>query len=131
MILLATLLAAATVAEEPKIDCANPMAQLAMTICAGRDFKTADTEMNAQWESTAAVMKRRDKDLDRKRDTRPGYFETLLAGQRAWLTYREQHCRSEGYTMRGGSAEPMVNSNCKTKLTRARIAQLKDLTQEY
>ena len=68
---------------------------------------------------------------DRKRDTRPGYFDTLLAGQRAWLTYRDQHCRSEGYTMRGGSAEPMVASQCKAKLTRARTEQLKDLMQEY
>ena len=131
MMIIAMLMANAAMVESPTLDCENATAQIDMTLCAGQDFKAADAEMNAQWALTSAAMKRNDKSLDRKRDTRPGYFDTLLAGQRAWLTYRDQHCRSEGYTMRGGSAEPMVANQCKAKLTRARTGQLKDLMQEY
>ena len=131
MMIIPMLMANAAMVESPTLDCENATAQIDMTMCAGQDFKAADAEMNAQWALTSAAMKRDDKTLDRKRDTRPGYFDTLLAGQRAWLTYRDQHCRSEGYTMRGGSAEPMVASQCKAKLTRARTEQLKDLMQEY
>ena len=87
--------------------------------------------MNAQWKITVARMKAIDADFDRTQDNRPGYFDTLLAAQRVWLTYRDKHCASEGYTMRGGSAEPMVISGCQIQLTEARTKQLKDLIEEY
>lgn len=123
------LLSAAAAAQDP--DCANPVTQSDMNVCAYQDFKRADAALNAQWTITTAQMKERDRDTLRPEDTRPGYFDTLLAGQRAWLTYREQHCASEGYLMRGGSAEPLLISGCQTQLTEARTAQLKSLIEEY
>lgn len=129
--IFATLLAMAAAAQEPEVDCDNAMAQFELNACAYKDYERADAAMNAQWKLTAARMKERDRELDRSYDNRPGFFDTLLAAQRAWLTYRDQHCASEGYTMRGGSAEPMVISGCQTQLTEARTAQLKSLIEEY
>ena len=129
--ILATMLALTAAAQNPEIDCDNAMAQFESNPCAYKEFERADAAMNAQWKVTAARMKKIDAEFDRTQDNRPGYFDTLLAAQRAWLTYRDKHCASEGYTMRGGSAEPMVISGCQTQLTDARTKQLKDLLEEY
>ena len=129
--ILATLIALAAAAQEPEVDCDNAMAQFELNACAYKEYERADAAMNAQWKVTAARMKEIDADFDRSQDNRPGYFDTLLAAQRAWLTYRDQHCASEGYTMRGGSAEPMMISGCQTQLTEARTKQLKELIEEY
>ena len=129
--ILSTLLLLAASAQEPEIDCDNAMAQFELNACAYKEFERADAAMNAQWKVTSERMKVIDADFDRTQDDRPGYFDTLLAGQRAWLTYRDKHCASEGYTMRGGSAEPMVISGCQTQLTEVRTKQLQELIEEY
>lgn len=109
--------------------------QSAMNICAAREFAAADARLNTQWSLTRTEMKRRDKNWDEgtspEWDDRPGYFATLLEAQRAWIKYRDAHCRVDGYTARGGSLEPLLVSTCKTALTKARTAQLRDLALEY
>ncbi|MBB3032676.1 lysozyme inhibitor LprI family protein [Alteriqipengyuania lutimaris] len=127
MILTAMLLLSGAQAAEPKVDCKEPTTQSAMNICAGRDYAAADRKLNAAWDKASAEMKRLDKDTDYE-DGRPGYFQTLLTAQRAWLVYRDTHCRSEGYLARGGSMEPMLISGCKAKLTRERTVKLRELT---
>jgi len=75
-------------------------------------------------------MKARDKawqDNATRPDNRPGFFASLLEAQRAWLTFRDAHCRLEGYYARGGSLEPLLVSTCKTALTEARIGELRAL----
>lgn len=128
MILIAPLL---LLAQTPMIDCEEPMTQMAMNHCAFEDFKEADAALNLQWSLTVAEMKRRDDSFDSTWDDRPGYFDTLLEGQRAWLTYRDAHCRSEGYVGRGGSIEPLLVSSCKAHLTRLRTADLEELARTY
>lgn len=118
-------------AGEPAPDCDNAVTQMAMNQCAQLEYTAADAELNAQWKITSAAMKQRDANLDREYDSRPGYFETLLAAQRAWLAYRDNHCRSAGYFARGGSMEPMLVSFCLAKLTAARTEQLKELVETY
>ena len=84
--------------------------------------------MNVQWKRTRAVMKRRDADrleYQPEGDGRPGYMKTLLEAQRAWLQYRDAHCRAEGFNARGGSLEPLLVSTCKTALTQRRTQELK------
>ncbi len=129
--MLMSLMLLAAAAQDPEIDCDNAMAQFELNACAYKEYERADAAMSAQWKITSARMKERDRELDRSTDKRPGYFDTLLAAQRAWLTYRDKHCASEGYAMRGGSAEPMVISGCQAQLTEARTVQLKELIEEY
>lgn len=129
--IFATLLALAAAAQDPEVDCDNAMSQPDLNACAYQEYERADAALNAQWKLTAAKLKEQDKGFDRSYDKRPGFFDTELAAQRAWLTYRDQHCASEGYSMRGGSAESMVISGCRAQLTEARTKELKDLIADY
>jgi uncharacterized protein YecT (DUF1311 family) len=72
-------------------------------------------------------MRERDNQHDAIYDERPGYFEVLIAAQRAWLQYRDAHCQSEGYEARGGSLELLLVSTCKRRLTEERTEQLRSL----
>jgi len=119
--------AAAIEAPEPDDDCDDPQTQQRMNFCAALDFGAADAALNAQWELTAAAMKARDIEIDREYDRQPGHHETLLEGQRAWLEYRDAQCRSEGFMMRGGSMQPMIENHCKAYMTELRIQQLRDM----
>ncbi|MDP3781306.1 MAG: lysozyme inhibitor LprI family protein [Sphingopyxis sp.] len=130
MIFSALLLLAAT-ADDPSIDCDNQRYQVEMNYCAGKDYEVADVALNARWKLTAATMRARDKTIDRRYDTQPTHYDALLAAQRAWLTYRDQHCLNEGFAARGGSMAPMLHSGCMARLTKARTAELQALVEEY
>lgn len=106
--------------------CNSPRSQAAMTQCAGLAFQQADAAMTAQWKRTYAYMKGRDAQ-DTSRGGGFGYAGAMLAGQRAWLQYRDTECVIEGGEFAGGSAQPMAQAQCKTRLTQARTAQLKTL----
>ncbi|MGB3470915.1 MAG: lysozyme inhibitor LprI family protein [Erythrobacter sp.] len=115
---------------DPEWNCDNPMRQQEMNWCAANDYAEADEALNAQWRKTSAKMKARDESVQKylpEGDGRPGYFQSLLEAQCAWLTYRDAHCRVDGYTARGGSLEPLLVSTCKTGLTEARTAELWNL----
>jgi len=126
MIALLAALVLATQAEA--IDCDEAMTQSDMNMCALRDFEAADAQLNRQWALTAARMKALDEEI--LQDDQPGYFETLLAAQRAWLQFRDQHCRSESFLARGGSMQPMLHAGCKAYVTEQRIQQLVHLAGE-
>ena len=113
---------------EPDQVCDDPQTQLALNTCAGMDFEQADERLNEQWQETVAYMKARDAEIDRTEDSQPGHYETLLAAQRAWLAYRDAHCRSESFMARGGSMQPMLLSQCKAYLTELRTEQLRNLS---
>ncbi|WP_251566892.1 lysozyme inhibitor LprI family protein [Erythrobacter sp. 3-20A1M] len=124
MILAALLLVAQP--NQPKLDCENPQTQTALTMCSKRDFDRADAAMNAVWKEVRAVAKNADADV-RYEDDQAGYWDTLLKAQRAWLTYRDEHCRYASYDVRGGSLQPMLINNCTTDLTNARTMELREL----
>jgi uncharacterized protein YecT (DUF1311 family) len=54
----------------------------------------------------------------------------LNAAQRAWIAYRDAECLYEHHATPDGSMYSMEESICKTKLTRQRIAVLKDAIAE-
>ncbi len=130
MIIAALLLLSATT-DDPSIDCDNQRYQVEMNYCAGQAYEVADVALNAQWKLTVATMRERDKTIDRSYDTQPTHYDALLAAQRAWLTYRDQHCLNEGFAARGGSMAPMLHSGCMARLTKARTAELQALVEEY
>jgi uncharacterized protein YecT (DUF1311 family) len=106
-------------------DCAEPLTQAAMNICAVQDYARADAELNRVWRELRIVAKCADEHT--RADGRPGHWASLLEAQRAWLGYRDAHCRLVGYDARGGSLEPMLVSGCKTELTRARTQRMREL----
>ena len=113
-------------AEWRQNNCRDPQTQAEMNACEEIQFQRADLELNQVWREAIAAAQRDDRELDRSTDTRPGYETVLRSAQRAWLTYRDQHCTWQAYNeARGGSMEPMSYSACRRVVTRARIEQLR------
>lgn len=127
MIAALLLLAAAPAVDVNATDCDDNSPQQMLNICAANAAQAADYELNLVWKRVAAEMKRRDTEIDRKTDREPLHFDTLLASQRAWLTYRDKQCLLASFEMRGGSGAPQIHGGCFHELTRARIAQLNAL----
>jgi len=121
--LMLTLLAA----QQPGWNCADPQAQQEMNVCARRDFERADAELNAEYRRAVAHARVSDREQSGRieGDDRPGDEATLREAQRAWVVFRDAHCRLEGYEARGGTMEPLVYETCRADVTRARIAQLR------
>jgi uncharacterized protein YecT (DUF1311 family) len=111
-------------AEDAPADCGNAATQMDMNSCSDQDYQAADAELNAQYKKTRAAVLEVDKGLDA---SLRGAEKALLAGQRAWIDYRDGECEAEGFQARGGSMEPMLVSGCKATLTRARTKELKQL----
>jgi uncharacterized protein YecT (DUF1311 family) len=115
-------------AQEPQWNCADPQAQQEMNACAQIDFERADAELNAEYRAAIAHAREADRSDAASRlpsDDRPGDEATLREAQRAWVAFRDAHCRLQGYEARGGSMEPMLYDGCRAALTRARTAQLR------
>ncbi len=52
----------------------------------------------------------------------------LKAAQRAWVAFRDAHAEFQmNYEAHGGSMAPMIYAGVRASLTKARIAQLKEL----
>ncbi len=105
---------------------AGAQTQAQMNRTAGSQYQAADAAMTRQWQRTYAYMKGRDAQ-DRSRGGGFGYAAATLASQRAWLQFRDTQCVIEGGEFAGGSMQPMVDTQCKTRLTRERTTQLAKL----
>ncbi len=121
--MIAALLIAAS-AQQP--DCASPKFGWEIAVCSYRDFKRVDLEMNEEWKLVLKAMRDRDKQIDRKADRAPSFEDTLVAAQRAWLRFRDQHCLLVSLDARGGNSTQLDLANsCKEELSKARTEQLK------
>ena len=128
--MLSVLTFAAAAAATPQPNCENQKFGFEMASCSYRAFKTADAEMNKQWQTVLEAMRKLDKHIDPKTDRTPHYADTLLAAQRAWLIFRDQHCLLVSFDARGGnSTQLMLLNQCKEELTKARTKQLKSLVE--
>ena len=107
-------------------DCDEPLTQAAMNICSMSEFERADADMNSAWQDARSWAKEQD-DAFEYDDAQPGFWPTLLDGQRAWLKFRDNHCRLVSYDARGGSLQPTLANSCFTDMTTARTHQLRDL----
>jgi putative lipoprotein len=92
-------------------DCANATSQTAINACAARGYRQADSALTQAYQHTltSATGARR---------------AALSSAQRAWVTYRDAHCRYATIGYSGGSGEAMQKSLCLASLTRARMRDL-------
>jgi len=111
------------------VDCSNAQTQADMNQCAADDYRKADAAMNAQWAETRAAMLAWDKASPASDNN--GAAKRLLASQRAWLAYRDAACDVEGYSVEGGSMQPLIVSSCLAELTMRRTEELKSLGSLY
>jgi len=92
--------------------CGDAGTQDVMNACFSIEFQNSEQRLNSTYHTT---LKRLDKD-DR---------EPVRAAQRAWLRYRELHCKAVSFLQVGtGSLEPTVVLGCKAELNRARAEEI-------
>lgn len=125
--MIVTLALVLLAAQGPRWNCADPQSQSEMNACAAIDFERADAELNAEYRRAVAHARASDREESARLegDDRPGDEATLREAQRAWVGFRDAHCRLQGYEARGGSMESMLYDGCRAELTRARTAQLR------
>ncbi len=120
--LVALLVSTAALAQTP--DCSTPITQMDMNICAEADWQEADAALNTAYREVMAEMQAMDADLP---ENLQGAEAALRTAQRSWITFRDAHCTTEGFQMRGGSAEPLVVYGCLRELTVERTEDLRNL----
>ncbi len=108
-------------------NCDAAQSNVEMKECAARELAHVDAALNRQYNQTLAKMRNVDKGYPITADKRPGFAATLLASQRAWLTFRDAQCTIEGYSMRGGTGEGLVVATCKAAMTAERTKALAKL----
>ena len=114
-IALMTLLPTPSLPEQIPALCNKERDQAAMTRCADEHLKKAKAELAA---SLKQLLAETDKDN----------HNFVAEAQSAWESYRDKECISRigGSPNRGGSIWPMMQLQCHTNLTRARIKDLKE-----
>ena len=125
--LCATPGALAQPGREP--NCADPLFQAEINMCARADAEAADKEMQGVLDQVLAQYSKQDRDYA---DLGPEYVgaEMLLkASQESWSVGRKDFCSARGITNYGGSMRPAVVSGCFAMLARSRTEELRWLLE--
>jgi uncharacterized protein YecT (DUF1311 family) len=119
--LIGFILIAGTSVASAADECASPMDQTTMNICADKSYKEADRALNAQYAVTRKAVLAYDPEGDK----------LLIAAQRAWVAFRDAHCNATSFAFKGGTMEPMMRASCLAETTEARTAELKKMASDY
>jgi uncharacterized protein YecT (DUF1311 family) len=117
-VILATVIA---LCAATSTDGGNAQSQLEMNQAAARELQTVEADMNA-------VLER----LFKLATSRPSSVAKLKQAQVAWLAYRDAHIRAFWPSEEPGaygSVHPMCVANERARLTRARLAELRAMTE--
>ena len=118
LLLSFSLLAAASAQKRAEPNpCDDPQSQAEMNICADKQFKAADAELNRVYAGLAAKLE-------------AGARAKLKAAEVSWLKYRDDNCEYEAAPFDGGSMQPLIRSSCLERMTRARTAELRGQLKE-
>jgi uncharacterized protein YecT (DUF1311 family) len=95
----------------PQIDCKLPANQMELDYCAGVDFKAADGKLNALYQGLMAKYNTNNQAL-------------LRDSEEKWIAWRDSECAYENALTVGGTIHPMMETQCDTEKTNARIKDL-------
>lgn len=98
-------------------DCKNPQSQIAMNICAGKDYEREDVRLNKNYNELFSKLD----DSHRRR---------LKEVQRAWLNFRDLQCDYDSSQYEGGTIYSLVHSTCLLQMTKQRNKDLKAMLEE-
>jgi uncharacterized protein YecT (DUF1311 family) len=98
-------------------NCKNPDTQMAMNVCAARDYEREDRRLNQTYRDLIAKLEQ-------------GKREKLREVQRAWLSYRDLNCDFQSDDYQGGTIYSLIQSSCLADMTKQRTKDLKALLEE-
>lgn len=87
--------------------------QMEMNEQAADNYKKIDLQLNKVYKQLLSLTK------DQKKK------DLLIKAQRAWVSYKEAHCKYDESFYEGGSMQPLVYYTCLQEVTEERIKQLK------
>ncbi|QJR79744.1 DUF1311 domain-containing protein [Alteromonas pelagimontana] len=96
-----------------EVDCENAMTTYAMNICARREIKSADAELEKY------LAKAKEKYSDEA-----AIIQSLDKSQNAWLLYREAHCDAIYEMWSGGTIRGVMFGGCMLQLTKQRTHKI-------
>jgi uncharacterized protein YecT (DUF1311 family) len=99
-------------------DCQNSVTQGEMNNCANEAYEKSDAELNALYKQVGSRLKGDAKQAN-----------LLVTAQRAWIAFRDAECAFVSSPTTGGSVNPMVQANCRDRVTSARVNDLKSYLQ--
>jgi uncharacterized protein YecT (DUF1311 family) len=92
--------------------------QLEMNIQSFKDYEKADAKMTLLYKK---VLKNFTEETSKK---------LFIEAQRAWIKYKEAHCKVVASGYEGGSMRPMIYSGCLTEVTQQRTKLLEEYLKE-
>lgn len=98
-------------------NCKNPDTQIAMNVCASRDYDREDKRLNDSYRDLVAKLE-------------PAKREKLREVQRVWLSYRDLNCDFQSVDYQGGTIHSLVQSTCLAEMTKQRTKDLKAMLEE-
>ena len=103
-----------TLAQKKKPDpCASAQSQAEMNICAGKEYKSADAELNQVYQKLSSILNDEEK-------------SQLKETENAWIRYRDLNCEFVADQYKGGSIRPMIHGLCLADVTRNRTTELRN-----
>ncbi len=107
-----------------KPDCADPLFQAEMNMCAEADYRAADAAMNTVFAEALAQFAEQDRAYAEEAPLQVGAEEALRQSQEAWTRNRGDFCAARSSTFAGGSMRPAVHFSCLAMITRSRTEEL-------
>jgi uncharacterized protein YecT (DUF1311 family) len=110
---------------EDAIDCSKAMATAELNFCAEKELDKEDAAMNGVYKKVLAYVAKSDgeKPYDPK-----SWDEALRASQRAWVAFRDAHCKGLiPMSWGGGTGTTGEVLGCMSSTTKARTKELADL----
>ena len=125
---IAAFCAGPVMAQDAAVDCTNAMTTYEMRFCANEALRDADEHLNAVYVHAIEYYRENDRYLP---EGAPKGEDLLRIAQRAWITYRDAACESEGATSYGGTIQPLIVLSCHEQMTEDRTDALLSLMNEY
>lgn len=110
-------------------NCAEPVTQAEINMCARADQELAEAEMSAVYDLLLAQLQDQDRSFADSGPEFVGAEILLRESQEAWSSGRSDFCAIPGLTFRGGSMRPGVVASCMAALARSRAEDLRWLIE--
>lgn len=114
LIALAVLAFALLQAAPARAACDDSSNQAELTMCADQQLAASDAQLNDLY---GQIRQRLANDAD--------VAGHLVAAQKAWIAFRDAECGFVASGVEGGSIQPMIIMDCRDRLTRLRVDDLK------
>jgi uncharacterized protein YecT (DUF1311 family) len=103
--------------------CENATSNIELGMCTSNAYQAADKELNDLWPKVLKYIDGQGEYMPA--DALQKWKETIIAAQKAWVTFKESDCAAVEYEWWGGSGAGQAQTACLYAHTAARVEDLK------